>query len=388
MTVTDDAKRTVDSATPVGMTLLGQLVRHLDEARHVVEVIQNEVDLNLVEVAAALGSALYEANQAFEAATLLAKGAALDENWSSGPSKPKAVFARHRAEVARGAVQVRPDRAVMIVEPDPSPVTLDQLPPKPRAKERTHCGQPTKAGTPCANIVVVLEAGVLASACARHLPDRERASYERQRAQTNAWVDAAAEHQERNRVRMANEASALWLRRQARELGMTWAAFCDSLGVDVEDTVENGLLDEGDPWLVCDTCAPYLIETVAAASAGMDFLFTWAAQQVPPRWADRSWPPGHWLMKIPPKAHAQPHEVSLALAVSLFSEVATPTDDIVNAVDTRHHEVRESVSAQAAHLDNTAGHRSANVDEASPARPAQPVKSGHRKQSKKKRRKH
>lgn len=203
MTLVDDRQGASDSASALGVALLGQLVRHLDEAQHIVEFVAGQADLNLIEVSGALVQAANEANQAFQAACILRRGAELDAAWTNNPSRPKAVFARHRAAIAAGAIPVDPAPAPMLIRSTPSPATPDQRPFKPRASSRPQCGHPTKSGGRCAKIVVVLEDGVLASGCEIHLPASERPSYERQRTQTDVWLAAAAEHYETNGARMS-----------------------------------------------------------------------------------------------------------------------------------------------------------------------------------------
>lgn len=233
MTLVDDRQSSADSASGLGVALLGQLVRHLDEARHIVEFVTGQACLNLMEVSKALAQAEREADQAFQAASLLRHDAELGATGINNPSLPKAIFARRRAAVAAGATPLDPARASLLIHSQPSPVTREQLPFKPRAMSRPHCGHPTKSGGSCLKIVVVLEDGALASGCDIHLPESERPSYERQRAQTDAWFEAAAEHHASNSARMMAEAAELWLRRQAREFGRNWHEFCAELEIDV-----------------------------------------------------------------------------------------------------------------------------------------------------------
>ncbi|OZM70688.1 hypothetical protein CFN78_23735 [Amycolatopsis antarctica] len=375
------------------MTLLGQVVRHLAEATHILDFVSGQVDLNLGEASSSMTQAAHEANEAFEAASLLMNGAELDTSWSNYASRPKAVFARHRAAVAAGAQRLHPAPAPMIVQSEPSPVSHGELPPKPPNAARPKCGHPTKTtGKLCGNRVVVLEDGILATGCATHLPDAERPSYEQQKAQTDAWMDAAVHHQQSNKARMMADATALWLRRQARELGIDWDDFCDTIDVAANaitetshDAADSGVADI-DRWEACGSCAPHVADIVALASVGMQFLHTWATRQRPPRWADRSWPAGAWLLEVPPKGHAHRDELGLHLAASVLAEIATPTGDIANAVDAREREITDAMLGQFAHADTLRAPSEADeapVPNVAPPRPgARPVNG---KRSKKKR---
>lgn len=359
MTITDDAAELgADTATPLGVALLGQLVRHLVEATHVLRFISVEVDLNLEEASSALVQASVEVNHAFEASTLLLQGAVLDENWSRKASRPKAVFARHNAAVAAGATRMYPDHVPMLVHRERCPVTDDQFPSKPPQASRPMCGHMAKTtGKPCGNHVVVLEEGVLASGCARHLPDVEKPSYQRQKDQTEALLKVAAEHDRAETVRTMTDATALWLRRQAHEFGMSWEDFCATVEITPDLTDQwQSVDDDGEHdsrWSPCPTCLPHIVDSIALVSVGMRFLRSWAAQQRPPRWASpAAGPPGGWLFDVPPKALAQRHELSLHMAVSAFAEVVTLSEDISDSVEMRHHEIVESLLDQLAHIDS------------------------------------
>ena len=356
VTATEDCGLELDSASKLGVTLLGQVVRHLTEAKNVLDFVTGQVDLDLSEALSTVTEAAYEANNAFEAASLLMNGAALEESWSQKASRPKAIFARHKAAVVAGAQRIEPAIAPMLIRSERPPVTRDALPPKPPGRSRPKCGRPTTTiGKLCGNLVVVLENGVLATGCSTHLPDSERSSYERQKAQTDAWHEAAAEHQVLDSARMMAETTELWLRRQARELGMEWADFCKTVGIDGGSLAENWQaisdIEDGDVRAFCDTCAPHFADTVAFASVGMRFLHSWAARQRPPHWADRSLPAGDWLLEVPPKAHAHRDELGLHLAASMFAKIATPSDGAADAVQVRESQITEMILGQFAHAD-------------------------------------
>jgi hypothetical protein len=99
----------LDTATPLGLDILDELCTVLLECLMVAEAVQFEVSLNLDELLNALTAIQQPARSAYRAASLLHQGAALDESWSTTRSRPKAVFARHRAAVRGGA---RPSRSL------------------------------------------------------------------------------------------------------------------------------------------------------------------------------------------------------------------------------------------------------------------------------------
>jgi hypothetical protein len=95
----------VDSASPVGFFLLGQMRLNLEEIQRVMSVVMSEVYVDFDEVMAALSTLQQKMNEATQAASLLMNDADLDENenWGSFPSRPGAIFARHNAAIKNGA---------------------------------------------------------------------------------------------------------------------------------------------------------------------------------------------------------------------------------------------------------------------------------------------
>ena len=391
MIVTDESEVDADSASALGLTLLGQLVRHLSEARYVLRFLAGEVHLSLDELSSALDLATGEAAQAFEAASLLLSGAALDASWSRRASRPAAVFARHNAAVRGGATLVEPATVPMLIHSERSPVSDDDLPPKPAGATRPLCGYPTKTtGKPCQNLVVVLEDGVLASGCAvaGHLPDAERPSYERQKAQTAAWYEAVGDYQRSNVDRMMTETAALWLRRQAREFAIRWDDFCRDVGIADPLTAQTPEqhAEDAEATSPCEGCEPLFVDETAHASVAMHLLHGWAAQQPLPAWADRTLRPGDWLFEVPRREQAHPHDLSLHLAATLLAAIATPPGSFAEAVDARHHELINTMLGQFAYAQSVLPPE--GIPPTTPASPPQSAGSpAPRRQAKKKRKK-
>ena len=98
-----------ETASDVGMVTLAQICYQLFECRLVLEALPYEVDLNLDELVRDISTAQQSARQAYSAASLLHKGAALEQRCDTSPSRPDAIFARHLAAVAAGARRVAPD---------------------------------------------------------------------------------------------------------------------------------------------------------------------------------------------------------------------------------------------------------------------------------------
>jgi len=150
------------------------------------------------------------------------------------------------------------------------------------------------------------------------------------------------------------DSTLLWLRRQADEFSLNWDDFSQKIGIagtlDSSEQPETFQESAEAQWPACASCAPRFTEITAIASVGLRLLSGWAARQRPPRWVDRSLPAGEWLFEVPPRAQAQDHELGLHLGVSLFAELATPTDDNATAVDIRHHEILDLMVGQFAHF--------------------------------------
>lgn len=210
-----------ESASPLALALLDELRICLLECQLVLDALVGEVDLNFDELAAELYGVREPARLAFGAASLLGQGAELDESWSSGPSRPKAVFARHGAAVQAGAHRVQPvENLIDTVErqlrlaprADTAPKTQG---PRPRCTAIT-----AKTGAPCSGSVIYLGSGSFAAHCYTHSTRTERELYKQHQQAQNVAVERAW-GQRRERLRLAGgEVAAEWLQR--RDVDRPW----------------------------------------------------------------------------------------------------------------------------------------------------------------------
>ncbi len=360
ITVDEDHSLAPDSASALGVALLGQLVRHLKEARFVLDFVAGEIDLDLVDTCSALASMTVAATDAFEAASLLQREAALEDRWGQRASRPVAIFARHRAAVRNGAAPVEPATVPQLIHPSMPSLSQDERPVKPPVRFRPVCGHSTKStGEPCRNPVVVLEDAVLATGCAIHLPAVERSSFLRQRAQTDAWYVAVESELAAAVGKTANDAAGLWLARQSAEFQIPWDEFCNELGIirpatvdpaesSPADTRSDHIRAEGP----CADCEGLVVDQMARVSVGLEQLVTWAAHQATPRWAGRSTPPQEWIFEAPVKALASPGELNMYLATNMFLDVVTEPAHLASAVAQRHEGILDMLLGQAVHVDS------------------------------------
>ncbi|MFE2755655.1 hypothetical protein ACFXGA_27010 [Actinosynnema sp. NPDC059335] len=322
----------IDQTTEMGIEFLGQITRHLIEAQSVVEFLSTLVGLKLDELAEDLSRASGTAREAFDAANLLKAGAQLEESWSTGPSRPKAIFARHNAAVAAGAPEITDQPPVpLVVHNLPTP-DFGPAPPQARGR-RTTCGQPTKTtGKPCAKRRATLDDGTQADGCSQHMPDHQRPSWERHKARVDAWTATVEQHHAKNREHLMLETVALWLERQSVELGYDWEEFTRRLGApedfDTDGTAPVQQSREQQQGL-CPDCGPLITDMSVLASMSLRALLNWAAEQRPPHWARPVTKAGGWLLQAPPKNDAKEKELSLYVAADALLEIRamTPVSD-------------------------------------------------------------
>lgn len=210
-----------EKASPLALTLLDELRVCLLECQLVLEVLVCEADLNLDELPAELYSIQQPARQAYGAASLLGQGAELNEAWSAGPSRPKAIFARHTSAVRAGALWILPaERMIDTVERQlrQSPRTDAYQPadgPRPQCTAIT-----AKTNEPCSNAAIYLGSGSFAAHCYPHSTRTEREQYRRHQEALNLAVEDAWA-QRKQLLRLAGSAvAAEWLQR--READRAW----------------------------------------------------------------------------------------------------------------------------------------------------------------------
>lgn len=98
-----------EAASEFALTALDQACWHLLNCELTLQALDGELDLQFDELLSELGRVQKEAENAFQAASLLMSQASLAASWGRLPSRPKAIFARHKAAVAEsGAEPVRP----------------------------------------------------------------------------------------------------------------------------------------------------------------------------------------------------------------------------------------------------------------------------------------
>jgi hypothetical protein len=160
----------IDSATPLGLGILDEMCIALLECLIAAEAVQFEAGLNLDELLAALCAIQQPARSAFRAASLLHQGAALTESWSASRSRPKAIFARHRAAVRQGARPSRPlePTASRFNEALDANNTVDDA--RCVAGTEPQCAGPAGRTTEdCTTAAVYLGSGEFAAHCYAHL---------------------------------------------------------------------------------------------------------------------------------------------------------------------------------------------------------------------------
>lgn len=188
----------VDSASPLGLQILEELRVLLLECQLVLISLADEVDLNFEECLGGLTAVRELIAQASGAASLLSQNAALDSSWSTGPSRPKAIYARHTAAVNAGAPRLTPTTSLIgTVE-----ARLERLPHSDLSQNysgsRPVCtGFVAKTGKRCTNTAIYLGAGSFAQHCYSHCTPSERQRYrDHQDRQNQALEDSWLERGE------------------------------------------------------------------------------------------------------------------------------------------------------------------------------------------------
>lgn len=174
-TVTDSNAPEVDSASPLGVETLEKLRVVLLECELVLISVADEVDLNIEECLAGLTAIRGLVGHTWGAASLLLQNAALQSSWSAGPSRPRAIYARHAAAVKAGASRRAPAQSVIgRIEAE-----LERLPHVDLSQNfsgyRPECtGFVAKTGKRCTNTALYLGAGSFAQHCYSHSAPTER----------------------------------------------------------------------------------------------------------------------------------------------------------------------------------------------------------------------
>jgi hypothetical protein len=184
-----DAEIDRETASALALEILDELAVRLLECRRVLEALHEEVDLNFDDFIADISVVERSAQEAFGAASLLNKGAGLDERWGYNLSRPKAIFARHRAAARRGAPAV---------SPEPSTVDLFHLSFRPLIRldrlqdmsgPRPTCAAATRDGSRCESSAIYLGTGVFGPNCYVHSTRAEREQYRQHQEKVAAQIE-------------------------------------------------------------------------------------------------------------------------------------------------------------------------------------------------------
>lgn len=175
----------------MAMDVLDEMVAVLDECDAVLLMLGEEAALNLDELAQFIEIARDETVNAFKAASLLHRYAALSESWTNARSRPRAVFARHAAAVRSGAPRIKPAAPSVRFPPDEdvdmSVATGTQDLMSGERAERPQCVAIAKStGRACANPAACIGPNEFLRHCYGHLEPEERELF-------NAHRDRVAE---------------------------------------------------------------------------------------------------------------------------------------------------------------------------------------------------
>ncbi|WP_181029264.1 hypothetical protein [Mycobacterium kansasii] len=195
-----------DWVTARGLKLLDELVGTLQECQLALRSMRVDVALTLDDLERDLRRARESASLAYGAASLLHQGAELARGWTDLPSRPKAIYARHRVAVDYGASR----RAPAVATADRYEKTLRQTDEQQMTAARE--AQPSALATgrrcrtyleyerkPCRRRVVRTGPDEFADHCPDHLDDDELKLYERHRRDA-AKIVAQAQRDEFRRI--------------------------------------------------------------------------------------------------------------------------------------------------------------------------------------------
>jgi hypothetical protein len=205
----------------IALDVLDELRIRMMECRLVLQALTNEADLNFDELDHELLAVLESARLAYEAASLVHQRARLATRWGTGWSRPKAIFARHSAEVHSGAHRVTPKPALS----DRLERSLWRLPSPLRARDtpgaRPRCaGTVRTTGVRCTASAIYLGSGTFGAQCYSHASPHERDQY---RAHNDAITTAhtgAYDTLLNNRHDVGESITVQWL--QHREGRQQW----------------------------------------------------------------------------------------------------------------------------------------------------------------------
>ncbi|GAT03806.1 uncharacterized protein RMCFA_3918 [Mycolicibacterium fortuitum subsp. acetamidolyticum] len=164
----------LEFATNRGCQLLDEITLHILELRLALLVVTDDVSLRLDDFYPRLAALEVLADQAVGAARLLLLNADLDEAWGSLPSRPQAVYARHKAAVTRGSPNVFPEPS-SLRRFNSAIRTIGSQATGPDWRARPQCPAMIRDGSrQCSNGVLYLGDNAFASGCFSHATEAER----------------------------------------------------------------------------------------------------------------------------------------------------------------------------------------------------------------------
>ncbi|MDG5485485.1 hypothetical protein [Mycolicibacterium gadium] len=192
--------------TSRGLEMLDELVGALQECQLALKSMRVDVGLTLDELERDLRKARESASLAYGAASLLDQAADLARGWTDYPSRPKAIFARHRVAADYGA----PSKTPAVPTADRYEETLRRAYKLKMNEARGAESRTTASGRRCGTYlgqqdrscrqrVARIGHDVFAEHCPDHLDDAERELYEHFRQQA-AMTVAQAHRDEFRRI--------------------------------------------------------------------------------------------------------------------------------------------------------------------------------------------
>lgn len=166
-----------DYVSSFALELLDELRIRLAESRLVLQALIGEAELNFDELEDEVRAVQEATREAFEAASLMHQGAPLDAPWGQGPSRPRAIFARHAAAVRQGAHRVDPlitmagylERFLWQLRLDAG---IEETVERPTCSSRVRT-----TGAKCESAAVRIGDGVFGAQCYAHATSVERQQY-------------------------------------------------------------------------------------------------------------------------------------------------------------------------------------------------------------------
>jgi hypothetical protein len=156
------------------MMLLAELNQTLREAVNILLFIEGNTTLNLVDLLTSVHKARADSGLAFDAAYLVAHGAALMPRDEIGTSTPREILNRHQAAVATGAPEIGLPYIPLYVQlPCECAISLPELPTPPFSATDDTCTP--RRGTQCSNAAIQLGRN---DRCPRHLRPSDRRYYD------------------------------------------------------------------------------------------------------------------------------------------------------------------------------------------------------------------